>query len=234
MSPRSLRSPALGALSLLVAAACGAGATSQAPPAQAPAGPVATAWTPSPDIQEPAPAATSDATRSVAAAPAPAETSTASAAASDPSTVQELYDDTTHAPSAVLKAKAVGDASAAALAQGLDDLAKTKAPGMDPDGPLATGTLKEKESLQEDVTFVPGRCYAILGYSKQVKDVDLYLLLPPGILTGQDGTYSSTPVLGGAGHPLCPIATQSITYKLRIVADHGAGEVGVQVYSKAR
>jgi hypothetical protein len=152
----------------------------------------------------------------------------------DPSTVQELYDDTTQAPRAVLKAKAVGDASAAALARGLDDLAKTNAPGMDPDGPLATGALKEKESIQEDITFMPGRCYAILGYSKQVQDVDLYLLLPPGILTGQDGTYSSTPVLGGASHPLCPIAAQSITYKLRIVADHGSGEVGVQVYSKPR
>jgi hypothetical protein len=222
---------------LLLVAACGGSAAAQAPPAQAPGGfvassPAATSFTPVAPTAPPA--ALVVAAPPVAATPAPADTSATAAAASDPSTVQELYDDTTQARPAVLKAKGVADASASALAQRLDDLAKIQAPGMDLDGPLATGALKEKESIQEDVTFLPGRCYAILGYSKQVKDVDLYLLLPPGILTGQDGTYSNTPVLGGSAHPICPAAAQSITYKLRIVADHGAGEVGVQVYSKTR
>ena len=168
------------------------------------------------------------------AAPAPEPGTPTPAAAPDPSTVQELFDDTARAPAAALKSKTGAGDPAAALVQGLSELAKRAAPGMDVDGPLATGTLREKQSLQTDITLAPTRCYAILGYSRRIKDVDLYLLLPPGILAAQDGTDSSTPVIGGPDHPVCPLSSSPVTYKLRIVADQGSGEVAVQLYSKAR
>jgi hypothetical protein len=150
----------------------------------------------------------------------------------DASNVQKLFDDTSHAPAATLKAK--GAAGGDPLAKGLRDLALKVAPGMEPDGPLATGILKEKENLQTDITLQPGKCYAIVGYSKKVRDLDLYLLLSPGILSGQDTTDDNAPVIGGPPSPMCPVATTPVTYKLGVVADQGAGEVAVQLYSKAR
>jgi hypothetical protein len=187
-------------------------------------------WTPSPS-PEPRSVVAASAQTDLAPATTPAANPDT---ASDPSTVQELFDDTARAPAAALKAKTAAADAAAALAQGLTELAKRVAPGMDADGPLATGTLREKQSLQTDITLAPNRCYAILGYSRQIRDVDLYLLLPPGILAAQDGTNSSTPVIGGADHPICPAASVPVTYKLRIVADQGAGDVAVQLYSKVR
>jgi hypothetical protein len=151
---------------------------------------------------------------------------------SDASTVEQLFDTTSHAPPAALKDK--GTAAADPLSKGLRDLAKRVAPGMEPDGPLATGTLKEKQNLQTDITLQPGKCYAIVGYSKKVRDLDLYLLLAPGILSGQDTTDDGGPVIGGPPQPMCPVAATPITYKLGIVADQGAGEIAVQLYSKAK
>jgi hypothetical protein len=150
----------------------------------------------------------------------------------DTSTVQKLFDATSHAAPATLKEKDA--ASRDPLAQGLKEIAKKAAPGMVADGPLATGSLKEKQNLQTDVTLQPGKCYAIVGYSKKVKDLDLYLLLAPGILSGQDTTDDNVPVIGAPPQPMCPAATIPIAYKLGIVADQGTGEFAVQVYSRAR
>jgi hypothetical protein len=170
---------------------------------------------------------------SVPESPAPSASAQLGAlTASDPATIQTLFDDTSHAPTAALKAK--GSASNDPLAKGLRELAKKVAPEMEPDGPLATGNLKEKQRVQTDITLSPGKCYAIVGYSKKVTDLDLYLLLPPGILSGQDSTDDNTPVIGSAPQPLCPVATTPVTYKLGIVADQGAGEIAVQLYSKKK
>jgi hypothetical protein len=222
---------ALTTPTVLVAGACGGGKPAEAPPM--------------PSISTPASMASSEAMASASASAAPAETSTASAApaagtpgplasilTSDASTIQRLFDDASHAPAATLKGKeaAGGDP----LAKGLRDFAKKAAPGMEPDGPLATGSLKEKQNLQTEVTLRPGKCYTIVGYSKKVKDLDLYLLLAPGILSGQDTTDDSTPVIGAAPQPMCPIATTAVTYKLDIVADQGAGEIAVQLFSKGK
>jgi hypothetical protein len=218
-------------LALLAAAtACGGGKPAEAPAAT----PVATTSS--------APVAMAS-TSTTAAAPPSAEPSSAPAAPTAPeplatvvtvdaSTVERLFDSTSHAPPAALKDK--GTAAADPLAKGLKDLAKKAAPGMEPDGPLATGTLKEKQNLQTDITLQPGKCYAIVGYSKKVKDLDLYLLLAPGILSGQDTTDDNGPVIGSPTQPMCPVSTIPVTYKLGIVADQGAGEIAVQLYSKPK
>ena len=209
-------------------AACGGGNASEPPPTQ----PTVATPPPAPPSPAPAPVASTP--------PAPPADSSASAGApgplasvltTDPAAVQKLFDDASHAPAASLKAKGVDGGDP--LAKGLRDVAKKAAPGMEPEGPLATGTLKEKQSVQTDVTLQSGKCYTIVGYSKKVKDLDLYLLLS-GILSGQDTTDDSTPVIGASPQPMCPAATTAITYKLAIVADQGAGEVAVQLYSKSK
>jgi hypothetical protein len=180
------------------------------------------------------------------ASPAPADSSAAAPAASSDSTpsplaqvlttdtgqIQKIYDAATAAPAATLKPD--GSKGGDALAKGVRDVAKKLPAGMQPDGPLAMGAVKEKQHLQTDVTLQPGKCYSIVGYSKKVKDLDLYLLLPPGVLSGQDLTDDNKPIIGGAPQPMCPVSQTAVTYKLDIFADSGGGDVAVQLFSKGQ
>jgi hypothetical protein len=225
---------ALALLTVLVCVmACGG-----AKPAEAPSAPSAMQSPPvasSVSAIAPASSSATTASESPGASAAPAASAPAPLATvltSDASTVQKLFDNTSQAPAATLKDK--DSAGRDPLAPGLKEVARKAAPGMIADGPLATGNLKEKQNLQTDVTLLPGKCYAVVGYSKRVKDLDLYLLLPPGILSGQDTTDDNAPVIGGPPQPMCPVATTPITYKLGIVADQGAGEFAVQLYSRAQ
>jgi hypothetical protein len=186
-----------------------------------------------------APASSSSATGTAggppatAAAPSPASQAPLSALfAGDSASVQRLVDDATRAPAATLRTN--GATADDPLVQGLRDTAKKTAPGMQAEGPLAIGVLREKSTLQTDITLSPGKCYAIIGYSKKVRDLDLYLLLSPGILSAQDTTDDNAPSIGGEKRPMCPVATTPITYKLSIVAEEGAGEVAVQLYAKSK
>jgi hypothetical protein len=148
----------------------------------------------------------------------------------DSSVVQGLFDAASAAPAAKEKtgAAAAGDP----LAKGIKELAKQQAAGMAADGPLMTGTLKEKAHLHSDITLKSGKCYALVGFSSGVKDLDVHLLLPPGILSAQDTTDDNKPVVGKAPDALCPSASTAVTYKVDIFADQGAGDVAVQLYSK--
>jgi hypothetical protein len=150
----------------------------------------------------------------------------------DSGQISKIFDAANSAPPATLKPS--GATGGDALAKGVRDAAKKLPAGMQPDGPLAMGNVKEKQHLQTDITMQPGKCYSIVGYSKKVKDLDLYLLLPPGILSGQDLTDDAKPIIGGAPQPMCPVATTPVTYKLDIFADQGAGDVAVQLYSKGK
>lgn len=196
-----------------------------------------------------APSGTSALDQSAAAgsaSPAPADSSSAAAAASTDSTpsplaqvlttdtgqIQKIYDAASSAPAATLKPD--GAKGGDALAKGVRDVAKKLPAGMQPDGPLAMGNVKEKQHLQTDVTLQPGKCYSIVGFSKKVKDLDLYLLLPPGILSGQDLTDDNKPIIGGAPQPMCPVSQTAVTYKLDIFADSGGGDVAVQLFSKGQ
>jgi hypothetical protein len=215
---------------LVAVAACGGSKPAQAPSASN------ETYSPQPVSSASSSPPPSAAASDTASASAPPAASTAEPLATvlltDTSTVQKLFDATSHAPPAALKEKDA--AGRDPLARGIKEVAKKAAPGMVPDGPLATGNLKEKENVQTEVTLQPGKCYAVVGYSKKVKDLDLYLMLPPGILSGQDTTDDNAPVIGGPPQPMCPAATMAITYKLGIVADQGAGEFAVQLYSKTK
>ncbi|HEX3343608.1 MAG TPA: hypothetical protein VHS09_03505 [Polyangiaceae bacterium] len=223
--------------SLLVV--CGLAATGAVPTLYGCGGgakPAATAGEPSGDtssLPEPAVLATSSA--------APADSSTAPAndtsplaqvLTTDAGQIQKIFQQAAAAPAATLKQN--GATGGDPLAAGIRDAAKKLPAGMQPDGPLAMGSIKEKQHLQTDVTLAPGKCYSIVGYSKKVKDLDLYLLLPPGALSGQDLTDDNKPIIGGPPQPMCPVSPTAVTYKLDIFADSGSGDVAVQLFSKGK
>jgi hypothetical protein len=183
-------------------------------------------------LPEPSPIATAAPAESASAAPAQDNTPLAQVLLTDTGQVQKIFDAASGAPAATLKQN--GAAGSDPLAKGIRDTAKKLPAGMQPEGPMAMGSIKEKQHLQTDITLAPGKCYSIVGYSKKVKDLDLYLLLPPGFLSGQDLTDDNKPIIGGAPQPMCPTADKSITYKLDIFADSGGGDVAVQLFSKGK
>jgi hypothetical protein len=221
--------PALAVLApALVLQACGGAKPAEAPAAagSASGAPAASA---SASTAEAAPPASASASASASAAPQAAPLGTV--LITDSSIVQKLFDAATAAPAA--KEKTGPAAASDPLAKGIKDLAKQQATGMEADGPLYTGKLKEKEHLHADITLKSGKCYALVGFSNGVKDLDVHLLLPPGILSAQDITDDNKPVVGKSPDGLCPSASTPVTYKVDILADQGGGEVAVQLYSKA-
>jgi hypothetical protein len=148
----------------------------------------------------------------------------------DSGQIGKIFDAANSAPAATLKPD--GAKGGDALAKGVRDAAKKLVAGMQPEGPLAMGALKEKGHLATDITLAPGKCYSIVGFSKKVKDLDLYLFVPPGILSGQDLTDDNKPIIGGAPQAMCPVSATPVTYKLDIFADSGSGDVAVQLFSK--
>jgi hypothetical protein len=193
------------------------------------------AATPSPQASDSA--ATEDTSPLTASSSAPAATTPdtsplAQVLLTDNGQISKLFDAASSAPAATMKPD--GATGGDALSKGVRDAAKKLTAGMQPDGPMAMGSLKEKQHLQAEITLAPGKCYAIVGYSKKVKDLDLYLFLPPGILSAQDLTDDSKPIIGGPPQPMCPLSSTPVTYKLDIFADAGSGEVAVQLYSKGK
>jgi hypothetical protein len=217
----------LAATGALPAIAC-AGAQKPADTASTDSGGAASASPPADSALGAASAAPADSSSA-----APADTSPlAQVLTTDSGQVSKIFDAASSAPAATLKPN--GATGSDALAKGLADASKKLTPGMQPDGPMAMGSLKEKGHLQTDITLQPGKCYSIVGFSKKVKDLDLYLLLPPGVLSGQDLTDDNKPIIGGAPQPMCPVAATAVTYKLDIFADSGGGDVAVQLYSKGK
>jgi hypothetical protein len=207
-----------------VLAACGGGNKPAAAPA--PSASVDTAA----DMSSSSPLAASSAAPAASDAPVADTSPLAQILLTDPGQITKIFDAAAAAPAATMKP--AGATGGDPLAKGVREAAKKLAAGMQPDGPMAMGSLKEKQHLQADITLQPGKCYAIVGYSKKVKDLDLYLLLPPGILSGQDLTDDNKPIIGGPPQPMCPVSPTAITYKLDIFADAGGGDVAVQLFSK--
>ena len=109
---------------------------------------------------------------------------------------------------------------------------------MKPDGQLARGKLVEGAHLSTTVSLSPAKCYVLVGYAapNTVKNLDLSLLAPPlyNVLAGQDETDDNAPVIGSSAKPMCPATPLELSYKVDIVARAGAGNVVVQLYSKAK
>ena len=171
-----------------------------------------------------------------AAAPAPLPAASASALAAilttDPSQLAAIAAAAASAaPAKTEPASAAGD-----LAKGLAAIAIKAAPGMKPDGAVATGALKEGDHLGWSVTLAPGKCYAIVGYSPsgEIQDLDLHVLSPPffSMLAGEDTTDDNAPVVGSAPNPMCPVVAVKLPYKVDITAQKGAGHAAVQLFRR--
>lgn len=143
--------------------------------------------------------------------------------------IEKMYAVAAAAPAATMQPNGPGDD---AIGKGIQELAKSVAAGMAPEGPLVRGSLKEAAHLQADVTLQPGKCYAIVGFSAAVTDFDMRLFTPPGILRGEDTTDDNKPVIGKFPDALC--LDTAITYKLDLFAEKGGGDVGAQLYSKSK
>jgi hypothetical protein len=122
------------------------------------------------------------------------------------------------------------------LDTGIKATAAKQAPGMQPEGDLFKGDLTEGGHQSMSVTLSPGKCYAVIGYSATVKDLDLRLLAPPfyNVLAGEDTTDDNAPVIGKAPNPMCPVLPVGIPYKVDVMSEKGAGKVGLRLYSKPK
>jgi hypothetical protein len=143
---------------------------------------------------------------------------------------------------------AAGAAPMAAMAPGgsigdpiegdIKAVAAKQAPGMQPTGLIAKGTLQEGGHLEMMITLAPGKCYSVVGFSPSggVIDLDLHLLAPPlyNILSGEDTTDDNTPVVAKAPNPMCPSVAVTVPYKVDIFAERGSGAIGVQLFSKPK
>jgi hypothetical protein len=166
--------------------------------------------------------------------PAASPSALAAIVTTDPSQLTAIAD----AAAKAAPAKAHHPGEEKDLEKGLVAVAAAAAPGMKPDGEIASGALKEGEHLTWSVTMAPGKCYAVVGYSPtgEVQDLDLHLLAPPffSMLAGEDVSDDNAPVVGSGPNPMCPVAAVKLPYKLDIAAQKGAGRAAVQLFSKAK
>lgn len=153
----------------------------------------------------------------------------------DPAQLQQMFAAAAGASSAFL---APSGSAGDPIEAGIRGVASKLAPGMQPEGQIAKGTLQEKGHVEMMATLEVGKCYSIVGYSPQggVADLDLHLLAPPlyNILTGEDTTDDNMPVIAKAPSPICPAMAVPLPYKVDIFADRGSGAFGVQLYWKAK
>lgn len=154
---------------------------------------------------------------------------------SDPNGLQSILAGVAAAASAFLTpGGAPGDSGEAGLRQS----AARVAPGMAPEGQMMKESVTEGGHKTMSLPMDNAHCYIVVGYSPPggVKDLDLNLLMPPFFTTlaGQDASHHNSPFIAGQnGQPMCPLFNLG-AYRLDIHAASGAGQVLVQLYSKAK
>jgi len=148
----------------------------------------------------------------------------------DPARDQKIYDAANSAPTA--KSDPSGIRGSDTNAKKIAAVAKTAAPGMSPDGPMFKATLNQGDHAQADLSLKAGTCYTILGYGDKISDLDLHLMVPPGVMSAQDSSDDPAPSIGKSPDFFCP--SQNTTYKLDIYAEKGGGDASVQVFSKKK
>jgi hypothetical protein len=178
--------------------------------------------TAAPDDSSSAPAASSAATGGDSAPPLGSVFGTGS------SSDQKTFEALSSAPAAKLDKN--GAKANDALAKKIREQAKKFATGMKAEGAMARATLKEGDRAQMDVSLEQGKCYAIIGAAEAgVTDLDLQLMVAPGVMSAQDPTDDELPMIGKAPNPFCPDSTTQ--YKLGLYAEKGGGAAAAQVFS---
>jgi hypothetical protein len=120
----------------------------------------------------------------------------------------------------------------------LTTLAHKQAPGMKEEGQVLAGMLQEGQTIEQQATLFPGRCYTLVaqgmpGIVELDSQIALMTPLPnlsPVIavdnMTGAEATVAGKP---NCYKPLMPIAT---VVKISIKATRGSGIAGAQLYAK--
>lgn len=118
--------------------------------------------------------------------------------------------------------------------------ASTKnAPKMAEDGAPGRSTMKEGDHFAMTITLQPNRCYTIIGAALpgQIANLELHLYAPPFFTTEafrSGPTDKALPMIAKGTAATCPISPIALPYKLDVVAQKGAGRMGVKVYSRAK
>jgi hypothetical protein len=154
----------------------------------------------------------------------------------DPNQLAQIFAQAAQAGQAILQQP--GAVAGDPVELGIKASALKHAQGESPEGAIAKAQLSEGGHSEFMLPMQPGKCYTLIGFSPpgQIKNVDLHLLAPPfyNFLAGQDITDNNSPVIGGTPNAMCPVIPMPITYKVDIFARTGSGNVGVQVFSKAK
>jgi hypothetical protein len=129
----------------------------------------------------------------------------------------------------------VGSASAPIAA--LQALAATDAPGMAPAGTTLAASFKTGQTLEFQLTLMPGRCYTILATgAPSIQQIELVLgMMVPGLppVALAQGSGASGASIGGKGsgcfkNPMPMAMPATVTMKVT----SGSGIAGAQVYAK--
>lgn len=215
---------------LVAAAAISVACGGDKKPAEPPPTPSASA--PLPPASS-APPTTSAASAAPDAGPPPSPLSTI--LTTDPNTLAPLLAAAASAAAAIMQPP--GAIANDPIEAGIKATAAKYAKGMQPEGQIGKGDLKEGDHVSMMINLQAGRCYAVVGFGVKgtVSDLDLRLLAPPfyNMLSGEDTTDDNAPVIGKDPQSMCPAIPVALPYKVDIHAQKGAGKVGVQLYSKA-
>lgn len=135
----------------------------------------------------------------------------------------------------------VFDAAAQELLKtALKPLQQKHAPGMKPDSQIFGGMINEGQTVEQQATLMPGKCYTIVGTSLagiEELDISVNILTPLPTLSpllAVDGMTGPQAIV--AGSPNCykipPIMMIATPVKIIIKATKGSGIAGAQMYAK--
>lgn len=146
------------------------------------------------------------------------------------------------APAAEAAAPApVFDATAQELLKvALKPLQQKHAPGMKPDSQIFGGMINEGQTIEQQATLMPGKCYTIIGTTLagvEELDISVNIITPLPTLSpllAVDGMTGPQAIV--AGSPNCykipPIMMIATPVKIIIKASKGSGIAGAQMYAK--
>jgi len=135
----------------------------------------------------------------------------------------------------------VFDATAQELLKtALKPLQQKHAPGMKPDSQIFGGMINEGQTIEQQATLMPGKCYTIIGTTLagvEELDISVNVITPLPTLSpllAVDGMTGPQAVV--ASHPNCykipPIMMIATPVKIIIKASKGSGIAGAQMYAK--
>jgi hypothetical protein len=118
----------------------------------------------------------------------------------------------------------------------LSGIAQTELRGMSPEaGPFA-GTFQPEQTLEQDITIQPGKCYGVVGIGMGITELDVQIVLHqpplPPYTAQQDNQTGAKAVIGSGGNCYRSLLPAPTTAKVILIARAGTGIGMAQVFSK--